>query len=610
MAGSTRPARIEITADSRSLTAGLRRASSQVAGFAATSARVVGRYGGASAVVLGQTALGGVRAAGRGVVAVGKASRKAAGQAVMGAAAIGTAALVSAAADVRDFEETLQRLGQSADRTPAQMAAMRAEVRRASRDTGVASNEILNGAKTYVELTGDLDGAQKMQRTFAEVTQASGAQMTDVSSTAAAMQDALKIDPSQMEAAFSALIVQGKAGSVELKDMASEMASLAPTMAGFAGGTGLAGLRQLGAALQVTRKGFGSASEAATGMVSLTTSLKKHAGTFQAAGVKLFTVDKKTGVKTFRNFADIVKEIGASKLAKDPAKLAKAFGSVEALRTFTELNRNAALYDELIKKGADVGAVQRDLTAYLASSPGKMAKAWNNMKEAIAAALTPERIKAFADAMVSVASAINTVVAGIDRIGKKVGDAWGEIIFGKTPEEKAADEEIAARKERATKIRWMRGFDVTEEQAMQQVYNEDAAYKSLRHGDLNHRSSADLEAMKQRVKHGAFSNRERMMLPFDNAIAAAKAREGSAWQQAMLHGKGSGMVFGPMAEARRQQLLTQADANMLASALTRALLGAMGGNMAPTFALGSDVLAHTVKAAPSVRRRPGGGSHG
>lgn len=603
MAG-TRPARIEITADSRSLTAGLRRASSQVAGFAAASARVVGRYGGASAIVLGQAALGGIKAAGRGVVAVGRASRKAAGQAAMGAAAIGTAAFVQGAADVRQFEETLTRLGMSAGRTPAQMAAFRTEVRQASKDTGIAANEILDGAKTYVELTGDLDGAQKMQRTFAQVTQASGSQMQDVAATAAALQDAMKIDPSQMEAAFSALIVQGKAGSVELKDMASEMSSLAPTMAGFAGGTGLDGLRQLGAALQVTRKGFGSASEAATGMVSLTTSLKKHAGTFQAAGVKLFTVDKKTGVKTFRNFADIVKEIGASKLAKDPAKLAKAFGSVEALRTFTELNRNAALYDELIEKGQDVGAVQRDLTSYLASDSGKMAKAWNDMKESIAEALTPERIKAFAEAMAWLAKQVGYVAGAIAKIGNTLGTGFARLLYGKTPEEKQFEEEDRARRQRANTLTHLRG--ISHEDAMSQVFKEDAAYQLMRKGTLANRSSEYLQAQRDRIAGGIYTNRSKMLPILDSAIEHAKRKEGNSGFRALEHGDGGGWL----ASAKRGEMISKSEAIMLGTEMARALMAAMGGNLAPTFTVGSDVLATTVQNAPAVRRRPGGGSRG
>lgn len=597
---ATRPARIEITADSRSLTAGLRAASRQVAGFAATSSRVVGRYGAASAVVLGQAAVGGLRGAGRGVMAVARASRKAAGQAVMGAAAIGTAALVSAAADVRAFEEGLTRLGTSAGKTPAEMAAYRSEIRAASRDTGIASNAILDGARTYVELTGDMDGARRQSRLFAQVTQASGASMEDVAGTAAALQDSLKIDPSQMEAAFSALMTQGKAGAVELKDMAGEMASLAPTMTGFAGGTGLQGLRELGAALQVTRKGFESASEAATGMVSLTTALKKHADKFKGAGVKLFNVDK-NGVKTFRNFRDIVREIGASSLAKDPAKLAKAFGNVEALRAFNELNRNAALYDELIAKGQDAGAVQRDLNTYLSSDAGKITKSWNGMKEAIASAFTPERIQAFAAAMSAVADKINAIGSGLDAVGGWLGRGVAGLIYGDTPELAKFKEERAAREERARELQWRRGL--SKDEAMAQVLNEDNALSALRKGRLDWRSAADLQGQRNRIAHGEYTNKDKLLLTLDQKIANAQQREASPSWQALTHGKGQGMFFGPLAEGRRQQLMSQADANMLAAAIRQALVG---GTATPLMQIGSDQLARTVAAAPVHRRRPGG----
>lgn len=579
MAGS-RPARIEITADSRSLTAGLRRASAQVAGFAATTSRTVGRYSGASAVVMGRVALAGGKA-------VAGSAVKAARTVTLGAAAIGTAALLSAASNVREFEEGLTRLGISAGKTPAQMSVFRDQIRAASRETGIASNEILGGAKAYVELTGDIDGAMKQARLFARVTQASGSQMADVASTAAALQDSLKIDPSQMEAAFSALMVQGKAGAVELKDMAGEMASLAPTMTGFAGGTGLQGLRELGAALQVTRKGFGSASEAATGMVSLTTSLKKHADKFQGAGVKLFTTDR-NGVKTFRNFRDIVREIGASKLAKDPTKLAKAFGSVEALRAFTELNRNAALYDELIEKGNDVGGVQRDLTAYLESAPGRISLTWNKFKEAVASTFTPERIEKFA--------------AALERSFVVMGDIVDKMIIAKQiidgDDSNLLSPEALGRWDG---VKAQLGLDAPGDEPPPAFQMPDLEHFKTRTPG----TTTDLPVVSEWEGIGRDligSSRDYNLGSLLRYEQAQRTERTNPYRQAMM-GDGRGLFFGTMAAAATEQKrVTQAEATMIANAIARALVGLPP----PEITIGSDALAHTVKNAPSRRRRPGG----
>ena len=88
--------------------------------------------------------------------------------------------------------------------------------------------------------------------------------MDDVATTGAALSQSLKIDPADFEKAFSILNSQGKAGAIELKDLAGEMASLAPQWQ-RAGSSGVEGMTNMGAALQIVRRNFGSASEAAPG---------------------------------------------------------------------------------------------------------------------------------------------------------------------------------------------------------------------------------------------------------------------------------------------------------------------------------------------------------
>jgi TP901 family phage tail tape measure protein len=329
---------------------------------------------------------------------------------------------------IRDFERNLVRLQIASGKSAPEMERLRASIIEVSRATGVANDDILAGTQTYVDLTGDVDGATAAMSSFARIAQASGSSVGDVATATAALKQSMNLDSADIEAAFSGLIQQGKAGAVSLKDFAGELSKLAPKFAKFGGASGLTGIADLGAAFQITRQGFGSASEAATGMSALMTAMSRNAGIFAKAEVKIFDKDPKTGVKRFKSFRDIVDQIGASKLAKDPEALTKAFGSVEAQQAFDMLSKNRGELEKLYSAGLDAGAVQRDLNTYLESSAGRLDQAMNNLKIAIVEAFTPERIAAFVEMVEKVASAIGTVIDGLSDLKDMLSDK-DEVLF-------------------------------------------------------------------------------------------------------------------------------------------------------------------------------------
>jgi hypothetical protein len=303
------------------------------------------------------------------------------------------------AGEVIDIERALTRLQIATGRTPREMEGFRAKLAAISKESGIARVSLLEGTSAYVALTGDAAGAEAALATFARVANASGATMEDIAATGAALKDNLGIDPKDFEAGFGVLIEQGKAGAIELKELATLLSGLAPSFAQFKGGKGLGGMADLGASFQATRKGFGSAAEAATGVRALMVAINRSAGRFQAAGVKIFSKNPKTGKKELRGFLEIVDAIGRSKLAKDPTALTKAFGSDEAKRAYDQLILNRNLVRDLAAAGADGATVGRDAAAFLESDAGRLTKAMNALKESVAASLSPERIQAFASAL-------------------------------------------------------------------------------------------------------------------------------------------------------------------------------------------------------------------
>jgi TP901 family phage tail tape measure protein len=318
--------------------------------------------------------------------------------------------LADAATETLNFERNLTRLQIAGGRSAGQMAGLREKISKVSRATSVGRSDLLAGAAAYVRMTGDLTGAEEALDTFGKVSIATGASMDDIASTAAALRQNLKIDPKEFKGAFDVLITQGKAGAIELNELATLMAGVAPTFAKFKGGTGLSGMAELGAAMQVGRQAFGSASETVTGLRAFATAVTRNASKFKKGTV--FYTDEK-GVKRMRSFRDIVDSIGKSDLAKDPEKLQKAFGSDEAQRFFDVISKNRGDLDKLTKEALGSDATNKDAAEYLASPAGKLETAYNALKVSVAEAFSPDLVVGFVNAVAQLAAGLSHAVGFI-----------------------------------------------------------------------------------------------------------------------------------------------------------------------------------------------------
>ena len=380
---------IRITADSKGVDRGVAEAKKKMRGMGADLKKIGGKIWGGGKSAISKVADGfGIQIAG---------------------------GITDTVQSIRGFEKSLVRLQVASGKTPGEMNAIRDSITEVSRATALSREEILEGTQSYIDLTGDVNGAAGAMSSFSRIAQASGASVSDVASAAAAFKEA-GVPIEDMEERFGGLIAQGKAGAVSLKDFARELSAILPRWAKFNEGATDTGLAQMGAAFQVARKGFGNASEAATGMEALMGAITLNAKKFEAAGVKVFDKNPKTGVKTMRSFDSIIKSIGDSKLMKDPTALTKAMGSKEAEQTFTMLNRNLGVYEELIDAGKQRGVVEKDLATVMQSDAYKLETAINNVKLAIVEAFTPERIAAFVEIVEQVASAIGWVIDGLGEL--------------------------------------------------------------------------------------------------------------------------------------------------------------------------------------------------
>lgn len=295
-----------------------------------------------------------------------------------GAAAAVGFALKNALVGNQAFDKSLVRLEVASKGLLGTSDQLKTKTLDVSDATGIARDAVLKGSASFISLTGDSKTAGEQMELFAKVSQGTGADMDDVARSGAAMSQSMGIAGEDFEKAFSILIAGGKAGSVELKDVAQVMAKLSAVSSNFAGGKGVKALADTSAALQLVTRAFGgSASEGANALQKLMGTMVKSAPKLKAAGVEVFSVDPETGKKVRRNFQDIIQDIENSTLSSDPTALAQAFGSKEALAAFEQLVKNKDEWSNLAAEVLNANDVSEDYATVSRKASFQIAKAWN-----------------------------------------------------------------------------------------------------------------------------------------------------------------------------------------------------------------------------------------
>lgn len=309
--------------------------------------------------------------------------------------ALGAAAAFGVAAkDALDFDAVLGDISIGSNGAVGSIELLRDRILKLSKSSGVAKEEIAEGIKKFVELTGDGKAAAESMDTFAMVSKATKAEMSDIAEVAAAMSQQMKIGPKEFEKAFSILIAGGKAGSVEFKNMAALLSEVTAAGSKFENVTGTDGLADLSAAFQLVRQGFGGpmgANKAATSLVALMGELGDKSKILKKNGIQVWKKDP-NGKLVRRNFHEIVKD-----LAKiDGRKRAEIFG-MESGKALDELLKIDGAWDQLTESTKKADDARTDAAKRQALASEKAVNAWNAVKVAVAEAFTPERLQMFAD---------------------------------------------------------------------------------------------------------------------------------------------------------------------------------------------------------------------
>jgi hypothetical protein len=242
------------------------------------------------------------------------------------AAGVGIANVVK---DTLQFDSALGQLQADMGLSNAQALALRDRMLQLSASYGTTKEEILGAYQTFQGFAGDIDKYKGTMDALVMTHKATGTSLEDLAKLQATLTDSLLMSPEAAMEGIAALRAYANAGTIELRNMASELPQIFGVSASL-GFTGQRGIQQMGTALGVAGQAFGGrAEEARTSINSLLVEMQKKSKDFKKTlGIEIFNKDgtmrdltiimdeiaKKTGFGTTRGKTGLVNFFGESSI--------------------------------------------------------------------------------------------------------------------------------------------------------------------------------------------------------------------------------------------------------------------------------------------------------
>lgn len=266
---------------------------------------------------------------------------------------------------ITDMETRLTRLGIQSNRSADEIERLRQEVVKTAQATDVRVNPdfILDAVDKIIEKTGDLELATGNLRNIGLAMQATGANGADIGAMIADLSEKFDIKkPEDLFETIDLLTNQGKAGAFTLQNFATQGERVTAAYS-ITGRVTKQAAREMGAMLQMIRKGVGAPEQAATSFEALMRTLNDGSKRKLLTGAGIQIMDPEDPER-MRAVTDIVKDV-VKLTGGDAVKLSAVFDS-EAMRA---LNIVAAEYkktgafeslDGFMSQASDGGAILAD----------------------------------------------------------------------------------------------------------------------------------------------------------------------------------------------------------------------------------------------------------
>lgn len=236
------------------------------------------------------------------------------------------------------LETQLKRIKVQAGLSTSEISRFKEELFQVAnlRDVAKAPEELLEAVDTIISKTGDIDLARRNLRNIGLAMSASGSNGEDIGAMVAEMSQKLNVsDPKDIQQMLDLLAAQGKQGTFELRDMATQGPRVFTAM-NRTGRQGVNSVREMGAVLQIVRRGTSSAEQASTAYERMIGGLIEKQEQLKKLGVRIWDPKAlKQGRQEMRSTITIFEEL-IRKTKGDQATLSKLFGD-EAIRGVASL---------------------------------------------------------------------------------------------------------------------------------------------------------------------------------------------------------------------------------------------------------------------------------
>ncbi|MEJ1358350.1 MAG: hypothetical protein RPU91_07705 [Candidatus Sedimenticola sp. (ex Thyasira tokunagai)] len=234
------------------------------------------------------------------------------------------------------LETRFTRLGIQANKGADEMNALKREIYdvASAPDVRIDPGQLTSAVEQIVEKTGDLKFARDNLRNIALAIQAAGAEGASIGAIVSEFKKLGLTTEQDVLTALDTLVTQGKAGAFTLQHLANqgERAVSAFSAMGY---EGQEAVQAMGALLQMSRMGTGSAEMATSAYENMLKVIIEKGKELQSAGINIFDPEKlKAGVEEFRPMPGIIKEIMAKSKGR-ASVLSPLFGG-EGYRAITK----------------------------------------------------------------------------------------------------------------------------------------------------------------------------------------------------------------------------------------------------------------------------------
>jgi hypothetical protein len=242
------------------------------------------------------------------------------------------AGIAANARGVLQFRDALSQLAVSAGKSQDYIKGLKDEIHKVAVSSNQMQDAVTASLQAFVERTGDVEAATRNLALYGKVATATSASMEDVTRVGESMFSKFNLKGDQANA-FNIISAQSKVGSIEIRDFATQGASVfaAARAAGLPANE--QGVAEIGALMQVVAggskgKGKQTAADTAVQVAAMLSAIRMQGAKLEGMGIKVDGRDQ----------VDVVKEI-IEKTGGNAGKLAMIFRNKNAFRAVYELSR-------------------------------------------------------------------------------------------------------------------------------------------------------------------------------------------------------------------------------------------------------------------------------